>query len=511
MHIDYLKAQSKFAVSDVKGALGFARSGLDKARIPGAKEDEARLNSLVQKKTPWIQEIPNFLSSQDCNTFIQFTNKKIFQIPDFGKARVCRRLHTVNEKLSEWVLDKLRRHLPEVIEIDGVRWRLNRFTHHWRYVHYTPGGYFLPHYDGAKMLPSKEMTVFTVQAYLNENFSGGSTRFYIDYVPNRTAPHQIEDGRGQRFEPKNKPTHQIKPETGKVLVFNHTENTLHDGEPVTEGEKYILRGDVLYTAFEEDYEKLENSTVPSQFRMWSNEVAERARTKSYAGEVWECKCGNDLCGVIKIPAPNENSSEGNSSLPMRVILLSGKRFSGKDFVADKIYKALEKLHWKVHRTSLGILNKKNYAEKCNLDVNQLENDHQFKEQHKLRLVSQKMNESDPEWAMKSIFENAINEKSDILIVSDIRRLEELEWFQKQSPSAPILLRIDADNEAKIKRGWEANPEKDQLTTEVELDNYPAWSLRYDNSDTSTDSEKKVEEWVQSAIVLPLILDTSLTH
>lgn len=389
------------------------------------------------------------------------------------------------------------------IEIDGVRWRLNRFTHHWRYVHYTPGGYFMPHYDGSKMLPSKEMTVFTVQIYLNENFSGGSTRFYIDYIPNRMIPHEIEDGRGQRFAPQNRPTHEIKPETGKVLVFNHTENTLHDGEPVKEGEKYILRGDVLYTAFEEDHEKLENSTAPSQFRMWSNEVAESGKTKSYFGEVWQCQCGDDLCGGKKIPATKENSSEGNSPLPMRVILLSGKRAFRKDFVADKICKVLEKFHWKVHRTSLEILNKKNYAQKYNLDVNQLENDRHFKEQHHT-----KMNELDPEWAVESILENAINEKSDILIVSDIRRLKELEWFQKHSPSAPILLRIDADNDAKLKRGWDPNPEKDQLTTEVELDNYPTGSLRFDNSDTSNDSEKTVEEWIQSDIALPLILDSS---
>lgn len=461
-------------------------------------------NPETRKKdeTPRVQEIPNFLSSQECNKLIEFANKKIFQIPDFGKARVCRRLHTTNEKLSAWIFDRLKEHLPEVIEIDGVRWRLNRFTHHWRYVHYTPGGYFMPHYDGSKMLPSKEMTIFTVQIYLNENFSGGSTRFYIDYVPNRMVPHEIEDGRGQRFEPKNKPTHEIKPEAGKVLVFNHAENTLHDGEPVKEGEKYILRGDVLYTAFEEDHEKLENSTVPPQFRMWSNEVAQQGKTKSYMGEVWQCQCGDDLCGIKKTSAAEGNSSAEKSPLPMRVILLSGKRASGKDFVADKICKLLEKNHWKVHRTSLEIF-KKNYCEKYNLNVNQLENDCHFKEKH-----HSKMNELDPEWAVKSILENAINEKSDILIVSDIRRFKELEWFQKHSPSVPILLRIDGDNEANLKRGWDSNPEKDQQPTEIELDNYPAWSLRFDNSDISNDSEKKVDAWIQSEIVLPLILDSS---
>lgn len=49
MHADYLEAQLKFAVHDFEKALKIARIGLEKARILGAKEDESRLNSLLQK------------------------------------------------------------------------------------------------------------------------------------------------------------------------------------------------------------------------------------------------------------------------------------------------------------------------------------------------------------------------------------------------------------------------------------------------------------------------------
>lgn len=49
MHADYLEAQLKFAVNDFEEALKIARIGLEKARILGAKEDESRLSSLLQK------------------------------------------------------------------------------------------------------------------------------------------------------------------------------------------------------------------------------------------------------------------------------------------------------------------------------------------------------------------------------------------------------------------------------------------------------------------------------
>jgi len=473
--------------------------------------DDKRNGLRKEDGTLLVQEIPNFLSSQECNRLIQCANERGFEKPNFGKARICERLHTVNEDLSSWVMDKLREYLPEVITIDGVRWRLSRFTHHWRYVHYKPGGLFAPHYDGSKMLPWKEMSVFTVQVYLNEGFSGGSTRFYMDYLPDRMIPHQVEYGKVKQFDPKNGPTHEVEPKTGKVLVFNHTENILHDGEPVNEGEKYILRGDILYTAFEEDYKMLENTPIPSEHRMWSNEAARRGDTKSYVGEIWHCQCGDDLCGVKKIPAPSEDHSiKTNKLSPMRVILLSGKRASGKDFVADKIQRALEKLHWRVHRTSLGILNKQAYAKEHNIDVNRLEKDRKFKEEHRQAMIMHhtKLDDLDPEWAVKSVLHAAVDEKADILLVSDIRRLKDLEWFQKNSPTAPILLRIDADDVARLERGWDPNPAKDQLLTEVELDDYQAWTSLFDNSCITEDSGKKVEEWIQSSVVLPLVLDST---
>ena len=49
MHLDYLEAQLKVAINDIENAIKIARNGLTHARNLGAKEDELRLMSLLQK------------------------------------------------------------------------------------------------------------------------------------------------------------------------------------------------------------------------------------------------------------------------------------------------------------------------------------------------------------------------------------------------------------------------------------------------------------------------------
>ena len=83
------------------------------------KIDDRRNGLLKEDGTPLVQEIPKFLSEQECNSLIQFANEKGFEKPNFGASRICKRLHTINENLSSWVLDRLWEYLPAVIKIIG--------------------------------------------------------------------------------------------------------------------------------------------------------------------------------------------------------------------------------------------------------------------------------------------------------------------------------------------------------------------------------------------------------
>lgn len=263
------------------------------------KVDNNRKSSKVHYPTsnPSVKVISNVLSVDECQTLISnISELGLDPPPYFSKTvRNCTRRHTVDPGMSDIIMPRLKPYLPEIVVMDNVRWKLSRFTHHWRYVKYVPGGKFIPHWDGAKMLPWHEMTVFTVQVYLNDNFEGGSTRFYTNYVANRLPSHDIEYGTGQlKLDESIKPTHKVTAKTGSVLVFNHSgESVLHDGEIVVSGEKYILRGDVLYTAIHEDVPLLKNPSC----KTWCENTAKRRGTRNYIGQVWICWCAVDDVGA----------------------------------------------------------------------------------------------------------------------------------------------------------------------------------------------------------------------
>ena len=78
---------------------------------------------------------------------------------------------------------------------------------------YTPGGYFKPHSDDSPYVKN----LLAIIIYLNDvnsNIDGGSTRFY--------------NGR------------EIKPETGKMLIFPSTWTYIHQGTELKRGVKYII-------------------------------------------------------------------------------------------------------------------------------------------------------------------------------------------------------------------------------------------------------------------------------
>jgi len=88
-----------------------------------------------------------------------------------------------------------------------------------RCYRYRPGQYFKPHYDGRFERNADERSLLTLMVYLNDDFTGGGTRF-------------LEFGV------------EVVPRTGMALVFQHP--VLHEGCTVERGTKYVLRSDVMY-------------------------------------------------------------------------------------------------------------------------------------------------------------------------------------------------------------------------------------------------------------------------
>merc|ERR1711972_987077 len=128
---------------------------------------------------------------------------------------------------------------PNKERINGLRMDLN--PGHWapeglndlfRLCRYEPGGFFLPHYDGAYDANESCCSFMTFMLYLNDDFEGGTTRFY------NNQQRRYTKGLDENV------TTTYTPETGSALVFYH--NIVHDGQPVLSGEKYIMRSEVMF-------------------------------------------------------------------------------------------------------------------------------------------------------------------------------------------------------------------------------------------------------------------------
>ena len=89
-----------------------------------------------------------------------------------------------------------------------------------RFYRYEAGQMFAPHVDGYYRRPNGEQSLLTWMIYLNDDFTGGETKFYGAEV-------------------------EVKPETGMMLVFRHA--LLHEGAEVRAGRKYVLRSDIMFS------------------------------------------------------------------------------------------------------------------------------------------------------------------------------------------------------------------------------------------------------------------------
>lgn len=87
---------------------------------------------------------------------------------------------------------------------------------------YLPGGSFRPHTDTTYAESQFSVGFDTILVYLNEDMEGGHTELLTP------------EGSWVSVQPK----------PGRALVFHHM--TLHAGEEVTKGLKYVVRTEVVY-------------------------------------------------------------------------------------------------------------------------------------------------------------------------------------------------------------------------------------------------------------------------
>ncbi|XP_064620540.1 phosphomevalonate kinase-like [Lineus longissimus] len=169
-------------------------------------------------------------------------------------------------------------------------------------------------------------------------------------------------------------------------------------------------------------------------------------------------------------------------VPIFVLVFSGKRKSGKDFVSDRLQQKVGQGKCAILRLS-GPL-KEQYAKEHGLDFEKLLDATDYKEKYRedmIRWGEAKRNE-DPSYFCSLTTER---EKRPVWIISDARRLTDMEYFKTKFGEKVIAVRVVASSDIRQKRGWLFTEGVDDAESECGLDAFDHDVVIENNSDLSS--------------------------
>ncbi len=160
----------------------------------------------------------------------------------------------------------------------------------------------------------------------------------------------------------------------------------------------------------------------------------------------------------------------------KIIIFSGKQYSGKDTVAKIMLEALPNFR----RCAMGDIIKLTYGKQHNLTYEEIENNKPIYRQGLIDLGNWGRAQ-DPDYWLKKIIEQDGN-----IMVTDVRVPHEYEVFKD---AGAIKIRIEASREIRMQRGTLVGEDD---VTEVGLDNVKDWDYVIDNNSDYETLRKNVE-------------------
>ena len=139
------------------------------------------------------------------------------------------------------------------------------------------------------------------------------------------------------------------------------------------------------------------------------------------------------------------NSKDKYSHVKKIILLSGKTKSGKDFLAKKLMENIPALLLRINKSN---------------------------EEDSIKTCQRMLEENDQLCSTNSIW-----------IIDDVKSSEEIEFFRKIFDQRLVLVRIQASDEIRKKRGWNAQEDIDQLETNIQ------WSFVFLNNEEENFKEQ----------------------
>lgn len=196
--------------------------------------------------TPNIWTIENFLSEEECQNLIFFSENKSYQEATVSLKSGAKMMKNIrnNERviyedtqLAQKYWQKLKDFCPknssEIVKEEAQGYNTDYeavgLNPTFRFYKYESNQRFKKHIDGRVKLEKegqKQESRITFMIYLSDDFEGGQTVF--DYKNERNELEVIE----------------IQSKIGTALCFVH--EIKHEGKPVPEGTKYVLRSDIMF-------------------------------------------------------------------------------------------------------------------------------------------------------------------------------------------------------------------------------------------------------------------------
>ena len=150
----------------------------------------------------------------------------------------------------------------------------------------------------------------------------------------------------------------------------------------------------------------------------------------------------------------------------RIIIFSGKQYSGKDTAAKILMEAMPEFR----RCAMGDIIKIEYAKKHGITFEAIEADKPKYRQGLIDLGNWGRAQNPDYWLEKIVAQEGN------IVVTDVRIKHEYEVFKK---AGAISIRIEADRNIREARGGKLVGEDD--ITEVDLDNIQDWDFLIDNN------------------------------
>ncbi|SPP85917.1 probable phosphomevalonate kinase [Drosophila guanche] len=167
---------------------------------------------------------------------------------------------------------------------------------------------------------------------------------------------------------------------------------------------------------------------------------------------------------------------------LKIVLISGKRKCGKDYISERLQKRLAN-RARIVRISEPI--KSEWARKLQLDLSALLSDGPYKEQYRRDMIvwSDEMRTKDYGYFCRAAMAEAPLDQTPYIIVSDVRRKNDIKWFRETYGQDMVrTVRLTSRPETRQARGWTFTEGIDDVPSECDLDDYDSFDFVVPNED-----------------------------